>query len=131
MRAHAQSAPVPGPPVTPPQLTDLEPREPYRLLVPGLLTRTRYVADRGQRHAVEVWDLMVGPGQATATAHLPGSAVVEVRSGTGVFTSRSTPRELRIGMTFVLDEAAEFAVTNADKEAPLILRVTLIHSVQR
>jgi hypothetical protein len=80
---------------------------------------------------VEVWDLMVGPGQATAAAHLPGSAVVEVRSGTGIFTSRSTPRELRIGMTFVLDEAAEFAITNADKEAPLILRVTLIYSVPR
>jgi hypothetical protein len=128
--AQAPGAPLPGTSVTPERLTDLEPHAPYRQLVPGLLVRTRYAADTGAQSAVEIWDLMVGPGMTTENARLAGAAIIEVRSGIGVLTALGSPHELRIGTTFALDEGAEFVIKNGDKDVPLILRVTLIQSVR-
>jgi len=131
--ASAQTAgePVAGTPVTPPKLTSVVPRDPYRSIAPGLLARTRYVAERMGPYTLEVWDLMVGPGKTSEKARLPGAAVVEVRSGTGILSSGGKSVDLRMGTTASLAEAADFALGNNDKEAPLILRATLIRKSPR
>jgi len=129
--AQSASEPVAGPPVTPSKLTSLEPRDPYRSIAPGLLARTRYVAESMGPYTLEVWDLMVGPGKTSEKTRLPGAAVVEVRSGTGTLSSGGKSVDLRIGTTAPLAEAADFALGNADKEAPLILRATLIRKSPR
>jgi hypothetical protein len=129
--AQSASEPVAGTPVTPPRLTSVEPRDPYRSIAPGLLARTRYVADRTGPYTLEVWDLMVGPGKTSEKARLPGAAVVEVRSGTGILSSGGKSVDLRLGATAPLAEAADFSLGNTDKEAPLILRATLIRKSPR
>ncbi len=131
--AQAQTAdePIAGTPVTPPKLTSLQPRDPYRSIAPGLLARTRYVAERMGPYTVEVWDLMVGPGKTSEKTRLPGAAVVEVRSGTGILSSGGKAVDLRTGTTAPLAEAADFTLGNTDKGAPFILRATLIRKNPR
>jgi hypothetical protein len=116
----------------PRQLAAGEPRDAYRSFAPGLLVRTRFAApaDKDARHAMEVWDVMVGPGKASEKARLPGAAVIEVRSGTGVLRVSDKPHELRAGATASIDDGADFTLTNSDKDAPLILRVTLIRAAR-
>ena len=94
--AQSASEPVAGPPVTPSKLTSLEPRDPYRSIAPGLLARTRYVAEHGPVHARGV-----GPhGRSGKTSEdALGAAVVEVRSGTGTLSSGGKSVDLRIGTT--------------------------------
>lgn len=117
---------------SPRQLAPGEPKDVYRTFVPGLLVRTRFAppADKSARTAIEIWDAMVAPGKASETARLPGAAIVEVRSGTGVLSVAGKPQELRTGATASVDDGAEFRVTSSDKDAPLMLRVTLIRAGQ-
>jgi hypothetical protein len=122
-----EAQPIQGPPATPERLVPGEPRNAFRSLVPGLLVRTRYVAEG--RPAVEIWDLMVGPDRKSEKARLPGAAVLEVRSGRGTLrTAKST--ELRIGASQALAEGEDFSIVNSDPEAPLILRATVIPQVR-
>ena len=130
-----QSTPIPRAPTTPEKLTATEPRDPYKELVAGLLMRQRYAAEG--RPAVEVWDLMVGPGKTTQPARLPGAGVLEVRSGRGVLRvgparpiRAGSARPLRTGVVLALDDTAEFILVNEDKETPLILRATVIRGAE-
>ncbi len=118
-----EAQPISGPPATPERLVTGEPRNAFKQLVPGLLVRTRYVAEG--RPAVEIWDLLVGPGQKSEKARLPGAAVLEVRSGRGMLRA-GKPTELRIGASLALAENEDFSLANTDPEAPLILRATII-----
>jgi len=118
-----ESQPIPESPKTPERLVAGEPRNAFKQLVPGLLVRTRYVAEG--RPAVEIWDLLVGPGRKSEKARLPGAAVLEVRSGRGLLRA-AKPVELRIGSARALAEDEEFTLVNTDPEAPLILRATVL-----
>lgn len=73
---------------------------------------------------------MVAPGKASESARFPGAAIVEVRSGTGVLSVGGKPSELRTGATVSVDDGADVRVTSSDKDAPLILRVTLVRAGQ-
>src|SRR5207244_1738386 len=92
--AFTQACQNPQPQTSPPVLTptayspqtyaDYSPDAPYRQLVPGLMVRTRYVAEaRGPNH-IEIWELLAGPGQKTGSFTLPGAAVLEISAGQGV-----------------------------------------------
>jgi hypothetical protein len=120
---NVEGQPISGPPTTPERLVAEEPRNAFKQLVPGLLVHTRYVAEG--RPAVEIWDLMVGPGRKSEKARLPGAAVLEVRSGRGMLRA-AKPIELRIGASQALAEGEDFSIVNTDPEAPLILRATVI-----
>ncbi len=128
----------PGPPVpgaqepqkalmTPPAFSTYTPQEPFRQLAPGLLARTAYVAEKGGRYGIEMWDLLVGPGKKSGAATLPGAAMFEVRSGRGTVTVSGKPREVQMGATFSLDEGAEFIIENRSPDVGMAIRVTLIH----
>ena len=99
----------------------------YRQLVPGLLVRTRFVADSVGAPRVELWDLLVGPGRRSGAATLPGGAVLEVRGGSGrVSVGRQPPRELRSGATLEVPEGASFTLENGRTDLGLTIRATVI-----
>lgn len=122
----------PTPTVTPffdqTQTAPHEPQNPYQQYAPGLLARTVYKAEPTERFAVEMWDLLVGPGKKSEAASLPGGAVFEVRSGTGVITVGGQRRDIKIGATFNVDEGASFQLENSETDNSLSIRVVLIHS---
>jgi hypothetical protein len=96
----------------------------FRPMVPGLLVRTVYTTR--DRLEVQLWDLMVGPGQSCDPVTLPGASVLEVRSGSGNLESEGKRTELKLGTTLSLPAQASFRLRNASGEQSLVLRAVII-----
>jgi mannose-6-phosphate isomerase-like protein (cupin superfamily) len=75
-----------------------------------------------------MWDLLVGPGGKTDAVSLPGSAVLEVRSGAGLVTIDGKPQAVRMGSTFAIDEGSKFSIDNGQQHGPLSIRAIVISS---
>ncbi len=101
-------------------------KESYKQLVPGLLARTRFVAPATADRRVELWDLLVGPGQRSAPATLPGGAVLEVRGGSGRITIADKDQELRTGATLSVADGTSFRLVNARNDLGLSIRATVV-----
>ena len=123
-------APAPGqrPPAPPAALSDYSPQQPYKQLARGLLAQTVYVADASGRYHVEIWDLVIGPGQKIEPATLPGAALFEVRSGAGAVTVAGRSREVRIGATLALGEGEPFVVANRSADQAVMIRATVVRA---
>jgi hypothetical protein len=131
-----QGAPAPAqsqPPATPAAVgpfSEYSPAQPYRQFAVGLLAQTAYVADADGPFAVELWDLIVGPGQRSEPATLPGGAVFEIRSGTGRVTVAGQDREAPMGATFSIPEGQPFTVVNGSADQALTIRATVVRARQ-
>jgi hypothetical protein len=95
----------------------------YRQFAEGLLVREVYTTR--DRVVVDIWDLMVGPGKTSAPASLPGSVVLEVRSGSGSLVQGDRREALRLGTVLSLPAQARFSLTNASRTQPLVLRAII------
>lgn len=113
---------LPPPPKGQPPLSKYQPDKPYVPLAPGVLTRTVYQTTNGQAHRIEVRDLLVGPGRSSSSVTLPGAAVFEVRSGSGLVTTAGKRQEVATGATFLLSEGEAFTIENKT-DLPITMRV--------
>ncbi len=113
---------LPGPPDGAVKFSQYEPENPYTQLAPRLLMRTVYDAESGAGYRVEVRDLLVGPRQKTSQVSLPGAAIFEIRSGSGVITAGGKPQEVRVGSTLALSEGEAFFIENKTAH-PILMRV--------
>ena len=121
------SPPVLTPQVAPPtNLANYSPNNPYRQLVPGLMVRTLYVAETRGPNRIQVWELLVGPGQKTGAFTLPGAGVLFITSGQGVVTTAGAAREVSTGQTTVVDEGAQIQIENRTAGAGLMIQATLV-----
>ena len=125
--ASAQGQPPTAPAAAGP-LSDFSPAQPYRQLAQGLLAQTIYTADADGPFAIEVWDLIVGPGQRSEPAALPGAAIFEIRSGTGRVTVAERDREAKMGATFSIAEGERFTIVNGSPDQALTIRVTVVRA---
>jgi hypothetical protein len=98
----------------------------FRQFAPGLLARQRFAADSAASGRVELWDLLVGPGLRSAPATLPGSAVLEVRAGSGDIAIAGKTQRLRSGAAVAVPEGATIQLTNARRDLGLTVRATII-----
>lgn len=125
-----QGAAISGTPVTPARPAKLANQDQYRALAPGLLVRTRFRGGKGIE-AIQLWDLMLGPGKTSGQVRLPATAILEVRSGTGSMSVSGKTEELRIGQFVTVQDQAELVLSNHDKDAPLIVRATILGPSQK
>ncbi len=109
------------------KFSSYRPKNPYAKLAPDIATRTLFETTSGSGYRVEVRDLLVGPGKRTETVSLPGAAVFEVRSGSGLMTVGGKPRELSLGSTFALSEGETFSIENKSTDA-IAMRVHLFNA---
>ncbi len=100
---------------------------PYVEAAKGLLTRTVFETDAPGDLHVEVRDLLVGPGQTTASLSLPGAAIFEVRLGSGTVVVNDKARQIQTGATMAVSEGESFVIENKG-ENPIAIRVHLIHA---
>src|SRR5215470_8153837 len=107
------------------KFSSYEPAHPYRQLVPGILSRKIFDAPGSAEYAVEALDLLIAPGQRASNVALPGGAVLEVRSGSGVVTSGGKRQDVKTGSTFAVSQGASFEVENTD-DMPLTFRAVVI-----
>lgn len=81
-------------------------------------------ADRA--YQVDVWNLLVGPGQETTKFELPGTAILLVRAGSAMVVIDDGKRaELEMGGTLVLKPQSTLQITNQEDDRPISVRVTL------
>jgi quercetin dioxygenase-like cupin family protein len=106
-------------------------RNPYRQYAPGLLARTTYKSEEAGGLTVEVWDMLVGPGQKSASASRPGGAVVQIRSGKGTVTVSGKTQDGKTGMAFPIPEGESFQVDNRSAEEGLIMRMIIVRGVRK
>jgi hypothetical protein len=107
-------------------LSSYTPQQPFREMAPGLLAQTVYATDEAGKYAVEVRDLIVGPGKAARSASFPGAAILEVRSGSGTVTSAGQRRDVRIGSTLSIAEGDALTIENGSAEDALMIRATIV-----
>ena len=124
----ATPATTPTPAIDKAQLAPDAQQNPLKQFAPGLMARPVYKAEQTGDLEVEVWELLVGPGKKSEPAKLPGAAVAEVRSGTGVATIGEKRQELKSGTGFSIPEGANLQLENTSQEDGLALRVVLIRS---
>jgi quercetin dioxygenase-like cupin family protein len=98
--------------------------ESYRQFAPGLLVRSVY--STRDRVAVDIWDVMVGPGKSSDTFTLPGAAVLEVKTGAGTLEHSGERSELRLGSTLAVPANSKFRLSNASKDQALVLRAIIV-----
>ncbi len=122
------SVPSPTPSIDRTQLAPEAQQNPFKQYAPGLLARTIYKAEQTGDLEVEVWELLVGPGKKSEAAKVPGAAVAEVRSGSGVVTIGEKRRDIKSGTGFSIDDGEAFQIENSSQEEGLALRVVLIRS---
>jgi hypothetical protein len=104
-----------------------QPKTPYVEAAKGLLTRTVFETDAPGDTHIEVRDLLVGPGQTTASVSLPGAAILEVRLGGGTVVVHDKARQIQAGATMAVSEGESFVIENKG-ENPIAIRVHLIHA---
>lgn len=125
----AQAAGTAGAPAAPNVRRAEPPLRPYQTLVPGLLGRPVFqAADPAGYHQVEIWALLVGPGQRTDEASLPGDAVLLVRSGRGILRIGDRASDLRLGTSAAVNAGVRFRIDNSDDEQAISFRVVVIRS---
>lgn len=115
---------LPQTPVSEANFSKTEPAKPFSKLADGLATRTLFQASDGAGTQIEVRDLLIGPGQRTESASLPGAAVFEIRSGDGTIQIGEKQRELTLGVTLSVPEKAAFAIENKS-DVPMTIRAFL------
>lgn len=104
----------------------------YEKYVDGLyvLRLFRTVSD-DRAYQVDVWNLLIGPGQETAAFELPGTAILLVRAGTGTLAVDDDKREeLEMGETLVAQPRASLRITNRAEDRPLFVRVTMFSGTE-
>jgi len=122
----AAAVPTPSPTIDRAQLAPDSQQNAFKQYAPGLLARTIYKAEKVSDLNIEVWELLVGPGKKSEAAKLPGAAVAEVRSGTGVVTIGEKRSDLKSGSSFSVDDGETFQLENTSKDDGLSLRLVLI-----
>jgi mannose-6-phosphate isomerase-like protein (cupin superfamily) len=100
-------------------------QNPYAEITKGLLARTVFEAAGPPGTRVEIRDLLVGPGQSTESATMPGAAVFDVRSGSGTIVHGGQTQEFKTGTTFGISEGESFVIQNK-AEIPVTIRVNLL-----
>jgi quercetin dioxygenase-like cupin family protein len=103
----------------------------FQQVVPGLLARTRFVADSAAGMTVELWDLLIGPGMQSDSTSFPGSVVLEVRAGSGRVTIGGQAQELRPGSFVRVPAGVAVAFTNTRDDLGLALRATVVRGAPR
>lgn len=86
-------------------------------------------ADRA--YQVDVWNLLVGPGQETAEFELPGTAILLIKAGSATIVVDDIEREqLEMGAILVVQPRSRLQITNRANDRPVAVRVTLFSGTE-
>jgi len=116
--------PLPAPDPDQVSFSSYQPERPYAEFAPGVLTRSRYETESGAGYRVEIWDMLLGPRQESATISLPGGAILTTRSGQPAITIDGKAMIAVAGTALSVAEGQSFTITN-ESDDPVSLRVYL------
>jgi len=109
------------------KFSSYQPAKPYQQLAKGLLGRQLYNAPPEMGTAVQVHDLLVGPNQHSESYAFPGTAIFEVRMGSGQFKSGDESQHIQPGKTVTAAAGQPFTINN-ETDVPIAIRVHVLGS---
>jgi hypothetical protein len=100
--SNQNTGPLPTPKLEEIKASDYQPQNPFVQSSPGVLSRTVFVAETAPAtpYHVDVQDLLIAPNQQPVEIPHAGTAVFEVRGGSGTATAGEKAQELTEGATF-------------------------------
>lgn len=102
----------------------------YERYARGLLARSVFQAiDPQQHYRIEVWGLVVGPGQRSEEATLPGNALLLVRAGRGLISINGKNQELALGRVVMVPRSDKFTIENFDPHQAISMRATIVRAI--
>jgi hypothetical protein len=101
-------------------------RELFEERVPGVLVRVTHRTSASPDLSVQIWDLLVAPGERSEALVLPGAAVVSVRSGEATLVIAGEARRATIGTSHGVAEGAEIHIDNRESDARLAARAIVV-----
>lgn len=104
-----------------------QPAKPYQQLAKGLLGRKLYEAPAEVGMAVQVHDLLVGPKQHSESYAFPGTAIFEVRTGSGQFKMGDKSQPIETGKVLTAPAGQPFTIEN-QTEIPIAIRIQVLGS---
>lgn len=105
-----------------------KPTNPYQQLTKGLLGRKLHAATPAEAGvAVEVHDFLIGPNQKTDPYSLPGNAIFEVKSGSGVLKLGDKGQPIGPGTAVDVPASGPFTIEN-QTDIPIAIRVVILGS---
>ena len=102
-----------------------QPAKPYTVTDNTILARTVFQAAAAPGTNMEVRDWKLPPGKQTTPVTLPGAALIEVRSGTGVLQAGNQRQELQLGAIVAVSQDQSFILTNSG-QLTLTMRVYIV-----
>jgi hypothetical protein len=94
----------------------------YQTLAPNLLARTLFSGSGTGPVAVEIDDIVVGPGQTAQLATQGFAALIEVQAGSARVTLDGKPVEPQSGGVFSVPEGRSIEIDNSGETRPFLAR---------
>jgi hypothetical protein len=95
----------------------------YRQATPGMLTRTIFSTSQAGHVAVEIVDLLVGPGQTADIPRAEFAALLEVQAGSPALRVDGKAVVALPGSVIGISEGQRIAIDNAGAERPFVARL--------
>lgn len=110
-----ETAPIDAPPVAQAQN--------YRQAAPGLLTRTRFSTSQAGPIAVEIVDILVGPGQAAKIPRTGFAGLLEVQAGSPGLLVDGKTQAATPGSVVGINEGQSVEIDNTREDRPFVARL--------
>jgi hypothetical protein len=121
------SQPLSAPPPGVQASMDYDPPHPFVQVAPSVLSETDFVAPLQPGLFVEIRELLVLPSDAAVELPLPGAAILQVQSGSGVLSHAGGQERLHPGSVVAVSQGENLAIANPH-DAPMRMRVQLFGS---
>jgi hypothetical protein len=102
------------------------PASEFRQLAPGLLSRSVFKSAAGDKLAVEILDLMVGPGQSSEAITLSGAALLDVQGGEATLLVDGKAQRVQAGGVVPLAQSQQLAINNSRAQRSFVARLILL-----
>lgn len=102
----------------------------YQEMAPGLLARTVFKADAGKT-AVEIIDLLVGPGQSAEPIVMSGGALLDVQAGSATLVVDGKSQTVQPGAVVSLARDQRVAIDNSRAQRSFVARLVLLSPPDR
>jgi hypothetical protein len=105
---------------------DARPPGEYRQWVPGLLSRSIFKSPVDDKVTVEIFDLMVGPGQSSEAITLTGGAVLDIQAGDASLSVDGKAQRVQAGGVVSLAQNQKIAIDNTRAQRSFVARLILL-----
>ena len=103
----------------------------YRQAESGWLEREVYRSPGADRMAVQLLDILVGPGRHALVRAMPSGALLDVNAGSAVVTVGQMRKRGAPGVVIPVDQGQDLAIDNREGERPFVARLIRIASPRR